>query len=115
VIENLSFDNLLKSEAGDLIAVSGNKNNDLLSLRSGADKSRLFKLGLEPGDEVSHPPILIDGKLVVASKRGQIAKIDADSGQVDGTPFYGVAGGARCEEDGRTRFGNSNHFANAVS
>jgi len=87
VIENLSFDNLLKSEAGDLIAVSGNKNNDLLSLQSGADKSRLFKLGLEPGDEVSHPPILIDGKLVVASKRGQIAKIDADSGQVDGTPF----------------------------
>ena len=87
VIENLSFDNLLKSEAGDLIAVSGNKNNDLLSLRSGADKSRLFKLGLEPGDEVSHPPILIDGKLVVASKGGQIAKLDADSGQVDGTPF----------------------------
>ena len=87
VIENLSFDNLLKSEAGGLIAVSGNKNNDLLSLESGSDKSRLFKLGLEPGDAVSHPPILIDGKLVVASKRGQIAKIDAESGLVEGTPF----------------------------
>ena len=87
VIENLSFDNLLKNEAGDLIAVSGNKNNDLLSLQSGGQKSRLFKLGLEASDEVSHPPILIDGKLVVASKQGLIAKIDADSGRVDGTPF----------------------------
>lgn len=87
VIENLSFDNLLKSDAGDLIAVSGNKNNDLLSLPEGSQRSRLFKLGLEPGDSVSHPPILIDGKLVVASKRGQIARIDADSGVVDGTPF----------------------------
>lgn len=87
VIENLSFDELLKSEEGNLIAVSGNKNNDLLSLQSGADKSRLFKLGLEPGDAVSHPPILIDGKLVVASKGGQIAKLDADSGILEGTPF----------------------------
>ena len=87
VIENLSFDNLLKSEAGDLIAVSGNKNNDLLSLQSGADRSRLFKLGLEPGDAVSHPPILVGGKLVVASKGGQIVKIDAESGLVEGTPF----------------------------
>jgi len=87
VIENLSFDDLLKSEDGDLIAVSGNKNNDLLSLQSGAKKSRLFKLGLEPGDSVSHPPILIDGSLVVASKRGQIAKVNVDSGLVDGTPF----------------------------
>ena len=87
VIENLSFDNLLKNESGDLYAVSGNTNNDLLRLPSGSDKSKLFKLGLEPGDAVSHPPILIDGKLVVASQRGQIAKVDADSGFIDGTPF----------------------------
>ncbi len=86
VIENLAFDQVL-SDDGDLYAVSGNANNDLLSLRSGSEKSRLLKLGLEPDDAVSHAPIMIGGKLVVASKRGQIAKLNVGSGLVEGTPF----------------------------
>ena len=90
VVENLSFDKLLPVAKDTLLAVGGGKeddNNDVLSYSSQSGKSRLFKLGLEPGDRVSHAPQWIDQKMMIATRQGQIARINPNSGTTDGTPF----------------------------
>ena len=89
VIENLSFSKLLLS-GDNLVSVSADdtgRSNDLLSYKMGSEQSRLARMGIEQGDIVVHDPVLLGKDLVVATKQGQIAKLDVESGQLKGSPF----------------------------
>ena len=89
VIENLSFSKVLVSD-DRLVSVSANeasRSNDLLSYQLGSNESRLTRMGIEAGDIVVHDPLLLGTDLVVATRQGQIAKLDVLSGQLKGSPF----------------------------
>lgn len=88
IMENLKFSDTITLDGGKtMVAFPASGAADLLSYRMGQDKSRLFKLGIDPQDEVATPPLQVGPSLMIATAKGQVARIDPQSGRIVGTPF----------------------------
>jgi outer membrane protein assembly factor BamB/TolA-binding protein len=87
VIETLKFDQLM--ELGDDAFVMANSRGakEMLFYKKGANKSRLFQMGIEPNDQPQQPPIAVGKHLIVASQQGLVSKIDPENGRIVGSPF----------------------------
>ncbi len=87
IIENLQFDQLLQMSGNTFVMANSRGSKDLLFYKFGAQKSQLFKMGIQPNDQPQQPVIPISGNLIVATEQGLISKLNARNGRIIGTPF----------------------------
>ena len=69
--------------AGDLVLIE-NSRNQLLCLDMADSLNTRWSMGLD-GDHVTGTPMLVDGKLLLATMNGKVLAIDAASGDVGGS------------------------------
>ena len=87
VIETLKFDQMMALSADAFVMANTRGAKELLFYEKGANKSKLFQMGIEPNDQPQQPPIIVGENLVVASQQGLVTKIDPRNGRIIGSPF----------------------------
>ncbi len=87
VIETLKFDQMMDMGADAFVMANTRGAKQLLFYEKGANKSKLFEMGIEANDQPQQPPIIVGESLVVASQQGLVTKIDPRNGRIIGSPF----------------------------
>jgi outer membrane protein assembly factor BamB len=83
---DLQFETLVELPDNKFVCLGSEGRKDMLLVDLVKNKSRVLSL-VKPADKIACPPIALGSDLVVPTLTGQVARINPNSGAMQGTPF----------------------------